>query len=102
MKKVIGISAILSAILTCTGSLINLICFKTIGTMPLATEYSGGEIIGSTGFGVSIYTLYPLSDGDVSPITHVEFEPVDFLMCFAIIFIIIFVIALIIRKIMKK
>ena len=102
MKKIIIASAAASLILTAIGTCVNIIGFRLYGNAPLATEYVGGEVIGSIGFGISIYTVYPLALGDAAPKTVVEFVPGDFIYYFVVIFVIVLIPLLLIRVIRNR
>ena len=103
MKKIIIASAAASLILTAIGTCVNIIGFRLYGHAPFAIEYVGGEVIGSIGFGISIYTVYPLALGDAAaPKTVVEFVPGDFIYYFVVIFVIVLIPLLLIRVIRNR
>ena len=99
MKKNIVHAIIASLIMNGICLLINLICALTSEFLPLAIEFSGGEVIEYVGFGIFMRTIYPLSImGEASSYTTVGLDWMSLLVSFILIFIIAFMIKTIWRR----
>jgi len=104
MKKNFKIFAIISAIVTLIGCVINFVCIKVINNIPpLALHWSGGEIVGSNGFGWNVSTIYPLTNDPINhpATTSVGFSIINLLVSFIFVFVVVSIIGTIIYFIRK-
>ena len=100
MKKIILKSVFVSLGINIMCLIINLFTYFSANKLFLAINFSGGEWMGYSGFGIMMNRTYPMSTTDkiVEGKTWLSIDPISFLIPFILIFVLIFVILKIKQK----
>lgn len=83
-------AAIFSALVTAAAAAVNWIAALFWGVLPLAVPILGGECRVKVGFGMSMTTLYPMTETGtvVHSTTQLGFDPISLLVCYLLIFLV--------------
>ena len=99
MKKILIRSSLYSLAVTVAGMLVNLFSYFGSNRLLFAIRHMGGDCIEYQGFGLFLLEVYPMTvEGEASVHRHLSFDPISFLVTFAVLFSVFFVIFLLQRR----
>ena len=99
MKKILIRSSLYSLAVTVAGMLVNLFSYFGSNRLLFAIRHMGGDCIEYQGFGLFLLEVYPMTvEGEASVHRHLSFDPISFLVTFAVLFSVFFVIFLSLRR----
>ena len=99
MKKILIRSALYSLAVTIVGMLVNLFSYFGSNKLLFAIRHMGGDCIEYQGVGLFLLEVYPMTiEGAASVHRHLSFDPISFLVTFAVLLSVFFVIFLSLRR----
>ena len=99
MKKILIRSSLYSLAVTVVGMLVNLFSYFSSNKLLFAIRHMGGDCIEYQGFGLFLLEVYPMTlEGAASVHRHLSFDPISFLVTFAVLLSVFFVIFLLQRR----
>ena len=99
MKKILIRSSLYSLAVTVVGMLVNLFSYFSSNQLLFAIRHMGGDCIEYQGVGLFLLEVYPMTiEGAASVHRHLSFDPISFLVTFAVLLSVFFVIFLLQRR----
>ena len=101
MKSNVIVSLIVSGIINLIGMLVNYLSYMDRNYLKLSIKNYGGECMLESGFGLRVFHVYPMMEGQSSS-HNLSFDILGFIASVLVIGVLVFVIVLLAKKIMKK
>ena len=99
MKKILIRSSLYSLAVTVAGMLVNLFSYFGSNRLLFAIRHMGGDCIEYQGFGLFLLEVYPMTvEGAASVHRHLSFDPISFLITFAVLFTAFFVVLSVLKN----
>ena len=99
MKKILIRSSLYSLAVTVVGMLVNLFSYFSSYQLLFAIRHMGGDCIEYQGFGLFLLEVYPMTvEGAASVHRHLSFDPISFLITFAVLFTAFFVVLSVLKN----
>ena len=99
MKKILIRSSLYSLAVTVVGMLVNLFSYFSSNKLLFAIRHMGGDCIEYQGFGLFLLEVYPMTVEEAASVhRHLSFDPISFLVTFAVLLSVFFVIFLSLRR----
>jgi ABC-type antimicrobial peptide transport system permease subunit len=98
-KRIVIRSAILALAAAVVGLLVNLVSYRSSNRLLFAVRRLGGDCFEYQGLGWRVLEIYPETEsGAVRVVRYLSFDPVSFVVTFALAFVVVLVVSVVVAR----